>query len=276
MKNKAIPSKSSKDVNKGKKVETKKEPPSSTYLQQFKQKQELSKSNIDNSEIDKSTYIKGGINFDDLEDWNTLDNNDKVKGQDVRNINPIKQQEFPKAEIKISKPVTFNQNLNQNYNLGQNINPNMNMNQQYNYGNINPSEIKVNQHPVDIQQYQHMQPLNPSQPYRPPSNLRVTAVIVPDKESNNGNVVGNSKYNKEVVKVKEEVITDNFSVNTSHFTNRHDINNNIDKIDISHINEQFDKKNNLFSSSSDHPLIGSTKNIKSEKKLFFLSNCSLI
>jgi len=63
---------------KDEKIKTKKESkevPHASYAHQFKQKQELSKSNIENS--NGSVMVKGGINFDDLEDWNELDYKDK-------------------------------------------------------------------------------------------------------------------------------------------------------------------------------------------------------
>ncbi len=43
----------------------------SSYAQQFKHKQEVSKSHLE----DSTNQILGGINFDDLEDWNAEDKN---------------------------------------------------------------------------------------------------------------------------------------------------------------------------------------------------------
>ena len=198
-----------------------KEAPTSSYLQQFKHKQEISKSNIENS--DGSILVKGGINFDDLEDWNELDNKDKSNNYSnpkpkIKNIQSQMHNipNFPNPEIKV---VTKSNQAITNTN-----------------GNINSNG--------------QMQPLQPTLPYRPQSNVRV---------------------NVHIEDVPKEVIPDNFSVNTSHFTNRLELNNNIDKIDISHneqFNANFDKNNKLFTSTSDHPLVGSTKNIKGEKMQF--------
>ncbi len=62
------------------KSKTKPVDPKDTYLKQFKNKQEHSRSNIDESaQQQPSTFVKGGINFDELDDWNEVESASKSK-----------------------------------------------------------------------------------------------------------------------------------------------------------------------------------------------------
>ena len=225
---------------------------------------------------------KQEVNFNNFYPISQNNNNFNVPIQE-NNFNSLNKLNYMKEnKFIVNQPDFFPDVQNQNYfhdNIEEgaavlnkinniNINPNyeINYNKPEIINNLLPSQIKKQTKPQEIQNLENdLIQNNNKLTYIPNTGNNVNNPYELNDIKNKNKTTKNyphdyTNYNQNNLLLQQNRDNDDFSINTSNFTNRYDLGNQVDKMDISNLPNNFGYKNNLNQNNNLINLISQDEN----------------